>query len=638
MAALRTARHRALVTPRSIRRSRSLSRQGSFGPAGSTAAVQFFLSRLDHFLGTELFAADEPIVIGRHRDSLLRLKEAGISRRHLTVQLEGDRLILEDLGSANGTLVNGRRIAGKVEVQASDAIQIGSFTLRVRALIPASARARASSGVSEEDTKVEAVLSVEGSNGSVESHIPIQEEIDWRLYEDAIRRATGAEPARNVVPFRPIGEQSTSADEDLEHHATNRDPQPDFALERRNEPRTYRTIDIDSAVAARIDELDRAVGGLRPAVSVAIALEQATREAEQATSEAERRFPSMPIRSEEDERVWSTPTPVIAGSRSPTPFEIIPSQGMLTRERDALEASDGSSDRSSDGSSEDSVEIGESSIERALPAQAQAPAQAKAKANHVADSMVARTLLGPAGAPETSISRQTSVGSRREPIPARLVTPSQRGRGVAVPSPGASQARAPRGARAIPAPGRRPPPPVPQPSRSMASLSTLASRFESGPSVARPRPAAPLQPISESDSTEEIAEADMRFDAVEISARTGERLLDISTLRREGEQYVLGHRTPQGAVAPHAAHPGLRLLKVSKGRFVDLVFPGDVAGHLVRDGETVMLRELTEGRKYSSLRLKARDVVTVILGEGPGSVSYHVRFLRTPRAVTRVGR
>lgn len=615
MAALRTARHRALVTPRSIRRSRSLSRQGSFGPAGSTAAVQFFLSRLDHFLGTELFAADEPIVIGRHRDSLLRLKEAGISRRHLTVQLEGDRLILEDLGSANGTLVNGRRIAGRVAVQASDAIQIGSFTLRVRALIPASSRARASSGISEEDTKVEAVLSVEGSNGSVESHIPIQEDIDWRLYEDAIRRATGAEPARNVVPFRPIGEQSTSADEDLEHHATNRDPQPDFAPERRNEPRTYRTIDIDSVVAARIDELDRAVGGLQPAVSVAIALERAT-------SEAERRYPSIPIRGEEDERVWSTPTPVLAGPRSPTPFEIIPSQGMLTRERDALEARD--------SSSEDSVEIGESSIERALPAQA--------KTNNVADSMIARTLLGPVGAPESSISRQTSVGSRREPIPARLVTPSQRERGVAVPSPAAPQARAPRNARAIPMPGRRPPPPVPQPGRSMASLSTLAARLDSGPSVARPRPAAPVRPISESDSTEEIAEADMRFDAVEISARTGERLLDIATLRREGEQYVLGHRTPQGAVAPHAAHPGLRLLKVTKGRFVDLVFPADVAGHLVRDGETVMLRELTEGRKYSSLRLKARDVVTVILGEGPSSVSYHVRFLRTPRAVTRAGR
>jgi hypothetical protein len=48
-----------------------------------------------------------------------------------------------------------------------------------------------------------------------------------------------------------------------------------------------------------------------------------------------------------------------------------------------------------------------------------------------------------------------------------------------------------------------------------------------------------------------------------------------------------------------------------------------------------MLRELTEGRKYSCLRLKARDVVTVMLGEGSSAVSYHIRFLRTPRSISR---
>ena len=64
------------------------------------------------------------------------------------------------------------------------------------------------------------------------------------------------------------------------------------------------------------------------------------------------------------------------------------------------------------------------------------------------------------------------------------------------------------------------------------------------------------------------------------------------------------------------------------------VFPRDVAGHLVRDGETVMLRELTEGRKYSCLRLRPRDVITVILGEGAERVSYHVRFLRAPRQIS----
>jgi hypothetical protein len=155
-----------------------------------------------------------------------------------------------------------------------------------------------------------------------------------------------------------------------------------------------------------------------------------------------------------------------------------------------------------------------------------------------------------------------------------------------------------------------------------ASRSTMPPR-----SVARSR--------SRVARAEELVEAagaaEPSFDAVEIVAREAGRLLDIATLRRESEQYVLGHKTPQGKVAPHKLHTGLRLLRISDDREVDLVFPRDVAGHLVRGAETVALRELTLGRKYSCLRLKPQDVVTVILGEGAEAVSYHIRFIRAPR-------
>jgi hypothetical protein len=72
------------------------------------------------------------------------------------------------------------------------------------------------------------------------------------------------------------------------------------------------------------------------------------------------------------------------------------------------------------------------------------------------------------------------------------------------------------------------------------------------------------------------------------------------------------------------------MLRVTEDRAVDLVFPREVAGHLVRDDETVALHELAMGRKYSCLRLKPQDVVTVILGEGPDAISYHIRFVRLP--------
>jgi hypothetical protein len=155
----------------------------------------------------------------------------------------------------------------------------------------------------------------------------------------------------------------------------------------------------------------------------------------------------------------------------------------------------------------------------------------------------------------------------------------------------------------------------------------------SGVTVPPPLPRAPQAPVR-AESVTAPAAAPATFDGVEITARAGERTLDITTLRREGDQYVLGHPTPIGVVAPPSSHPGLRLLRIDQDRNVDLVFPREVAGQLLRDGETITLHELTEGRKYSCLRLRSGDVVTVMLGIGPKQVSYHIRFVRAPRSIS----
>ncbi|MCA9552057.1 MAG: hypothetical protein KC933_18600, partial [Myxococcales bacterium] len=124
------------------------------------------------------------------------------------------------------------------------------------------------------------------------------------------------------------------------------------------------------------------------------------------------------------------------------------------------------------------------------------------------------------------------------------------------------------------------------------------------------------------------------FDGVEVSARVDGKLVDIAVLRKGGEEYILGHRTPQGAVAPARCHLGLRLVRINPDDSVDLVFPKDVGGHLVRGNTTVTFTDLAEGRKYSCLRLETRDVATVILG-GTQGVSYHVRFLHRPKSLFR---
>ncbi|MBX3363614.1 MAG: FHA domain-containing protein [Phycisphaeraceae bacterium] len=70
-------------------------------------------------------------VIGRQVGCSIRIPAAEVSRQHCEVLFKGDVLTLRDLGSANGTLVNGTRIE-QCEVKAGDLITIGSINLLVR--------------------------------------------------------------------------------------------------------------------------------------------------------------------------------------------------------------------------------------------------------------------------------------------------------------------------------------------------------------------------------------------------------------------------------------------------------------------------------------------------------------------------
>jgi pSer/pThr/pTyr-binding forkhead associated (FHA) protein len=58
-----------------------------------------------------------------------------VSRRHAALTLGEDRahLVVEDLGAANGTRVNGREIKGTQELQDGDTLELGEvrFTLRL---------------------------------------------------------------------------------------------------------------------------------------------------------------------------------------------------------------------------------------------------------------------------------------------------------------------------------------------------------------------------------------------------------------------------------------------------------------------------------------------------------------------------
>lgn len=67
----------------------------------------------------------EDISIGREPGNSVVINDAEISRRHSHIQLRSGAYVVEDLGSTNGTFVNGIRLSGPHALKAGDEISLG---------------------------------------------------------------------------------------------------------------------------------------------------------------------------------------------------------------------------------------------------------------------------------------------------------------------------------------------------------------------------------------------------------------------------------------------------------------------------------------------------------------------------------
>jgi DNA-binding NtrC family response regulator len=73
------------------------------------------------------------VTIGRAPECEVRLSDAACSRRHAWLHVEDGALTLEDLGSHNGTRVNGQRVTGRYSLTSDDVIGIGPIKLVIYA-------------------------------------------------------------------------------------------------------------------------------------------------------------------------------------------------------------------------------------------------------------------------------------------------------------------------------------------------------------------------------------------------------------------------------------------------------------------------------------------------------------------------
>ncbi|HEX6202843.1 MAG TPA: FHA domain-containing protein [Thermoanaerobaculia bacterium] len=64
-------------------------------------------------------------VLGRSRDSDVVVRDATVSRAHALLAVAGGRVTVQDLGSSNGTLVNGEPVREETELAAGDQLRLG---------------------------------------------------------------------------------------------------------------------------------------------------------------------------------------------------------------------------------------------------------------------------------------------------------------------------------------------------------------------------------------------------------------------------------------------------------------------------------------------------------------------------------
>ena len=74
--------------------------------------------------------------IGRLAENVLAIEDSKVSRRHAIIHAQGGGYYLVDLGSRNGTMLNGQRLRIPAQLKDNDHIEISTTVLKFRALEP----------------------------------------------------------------------------------------------------------------------------------------------------------------------------------------------------------------------------------------------------------------------------------------------------------------------------------------------------------------------------------------------------------------------------------------------------------------------------------------------------------------------
>ncbi len=83
--------------------------------------------------GQRISLGDRPVTVGRQSDCTIPLNDQNVSRRHAQITPGRGAYLIADLGSTNGTMLNGTRITGEQRLNDGDILSFGSTYVRFEA-------------------------------------------------------------------------------------------------------------------------------------------------------------------------------------------------------------------------------------------------------------------------------------------------------------------------------------------------------------------------------------------------------------------------------------------------------------------------------------------------------------------------
>jgi serine phosphatase RsbU (regulator of sigma subunit)/pSer/pThr/pTyr-binding forkhead associated (FHA) protein len=125
---------------------RGQSKCGSRHPPGYCAVsvlrynrgmVKLVITQGPHAAGRQFLLEQDCYVIGRIPEANIQLASQAVSRRHAQIFCEDETYFLEDLGSVNGTFLNGNRLKSDTPLADGDQLRIGDFVLTFHREAPA---------------------------------------------------------------------------------------------------------------------------------------------------------------------------------------------------------------------------------------------------------------------------------------------------------------------------------------------------------------------------------------------------------------------------------------------------------------------------------------------------------------------